>query len=626
MTRLLAMLVTAVLALVVSNQPAQAVDAWSNPVAASVAGEDTDYATTLTTADGTGVIAVWRNISGAKYSLKGRSSTDGGVTWSDVYTLTAPVDDVDEYTAVLSPSGDAVVVIWDQNSGADVVRATASRDGGLTWSSPVALNAAGASNGGLAMAISADGSRVTAAWTQDSRSVVNSSADFGATWSAFSTPLSVVGQSTDRTTVAMSDNGNTVYVGWVNYTQNPDSIQIARSGNGGGLWQVPLAGTRISSNAADAFDRLYLATSATGSGVVALWNTSSGSVAANRSEDGADTWLAGPDIGEISATGFPWALSISDDGTRVAAAVQRSDGSNNRPAVRLSSNGGTSWGSTAYVSSPGATVYGQTLTMSPSGGSLVALWRADTSLGVSRSSDGGAAWVTTHSLDATGLSAITGSLSASSDLSWVNVAWIQVSGAISRAWVSRTAPAPTATAVSPSSGPLDGGTTVTITGTGFVPGAKVTIGGTPATDVSVVSATKITATTPAGAAGTANVEVTNVDKQSGSLLDGYTYAKRAQEPVNALKFVKNVKPGKWVKVLATPVQTTAGQKAKVSAIAKSKGKKVAKKYFKTRTKKGHFQVRSSGKKKLAVTIKVKAPETSDYLAMSRSKKYTVKKG
>ena len=57
---------------------------------------------------------------------------------------------------------------------------------------------------------------------------------------------------------------------------------------------------------------------------------------------------------------------------------------------------------------------------------------------------------------------------------------------------------PTVTSIEPSSGPTAGGTPVTIKGTGFVAGATVTIGLSPATEVNVVSDTEITAKTPAG--------------------------------------------------------------------------------------------------------------------------------
>jgi len=66
---------------------------------------------------------------------------------------------------------------------------------------------------------------------------------------------------------------------------------------------------------------------------------------------------------------------------------------------------------------------------------------------------------------------------------------------------------PTATGVSPSTGATNGGTPVTITGTNFYGPASVTFGGTPATDVTVVSPSEITADSPAENAGSVPVTV-----------------------------------------------------------------------------------------------------------------------
>jgi hypothetical protein len=82
--------------------------------------------------------------------------------------------------------------------------------------------------------------------------------------------------------------------------------------------------------------------------------------------------------------------------------------------------------------------------------------------------------------------------------------------------------APTVSSVSPNSGPVVGGTAVTITGTNFASGAAVTFGSAAATNVVMVSSTSITATTPAGSAGAVSVTVT-VNGQSGSLASGFTY-------------------------------------------------------------------------------------------------------
>jgi hypothetical protein len=84
-------------------------------------------------------------------------------------------------------------------------------------------------------------------------------------------------------------------------------------------------------------------------------------------------------------------------------------------------------------------------------------------------------------------------------------------------------PAPTVTSITPASGPTAGGTAITIAGTGFLTGATVMFGATPATGVTVVSGTLITAITPALPATTVPVTVTNTDGQMGLLNSGYTF-------------------------------------------------------------------------------------------------------
>jgi len=68
-----------------------------------------------------------------------------------------------------------------------------------------------------------------------------------------------------------------------------------------------------------------------------------------------------------------------------------------------------------------------------------------------------------------------------------------------------------------------GGETITITGTGFKTGATVTVGGTAAPSVSYVSATSLTITTPAKAAGDYDVVVTNTDGGTATSVNGISY-------------------------------------------------------------------------------------------------------
>jgi hypothetical protein len=92
------------------------------------------------------------------------------------------------------------------------------------------------------------------------------------------------------------------------------------------------------------------------------------------------------------------------------------------------------------------------------------------------------------------------------------------------AYLNPTAPAPTITSVTPSTGPTSGGTTVVVAGANFQSGAVVRFDGTPATSVTFVSATALQAVTPAHAAGPVTVSVTNPDSYAATLASGFTYS------------------------------------------------------------------------------------------------------
>lgn len=69
---------------------------------------------------------------------------------------------------------------------------------------------------------------------------------------------------------------------------------------------------------------------------------------------------------------------------------------------------------------------------------------------------------------------------------------------------------PTITTVSPPKGPSDGGSSITVTGTGFVGVTSVSVGGQTSGNDAVTSPTSITATVPAGSVGPADVTVATV--------------------------------------------------------------------------------------------------------------------
>jgi hypothetical protein len=81
---------------------------------------------------------------------------------------------------------------------------------------------------------------------------------------------------------------------------------------------------------------------------------------------------------------------------------------------------------------------------------------------------------------------------------------------------------PSVLAVTPSFGPTAGGTVATIQGVNFQSPATVTIGGKPATGVTVVNSTTVTAVVPSHAAGSVSVTVTS-SGHPGTLPGGFVY-------------------------------------------------------------------------------------------------------
>jgi hypothetical protein len=110
------------------------------------------------------------------------------------------------------------------------------------------------------------------------------------------------------------------------------------------------------------------------------------------------------------------------------------------------------------------------------------------------------------------------------------------------------AAAPTITSIAPTSGSSNGGTEVTVYGSGFVAvsfEAYVKIGGDTVSYYNIAYAgdgTWLRFDTPAHSAETVNVTVHNPDGQEATLVDGYTYTSCATAPTVTTMAVSSVTP------------------------------------------------------------------------------------
>jgi hypothetical protein len=119
------------------------------------------------------------------------------------------------------------------------------------------------------------------------------------------------------------------------------------------------------------------------------------------------------------------------------------------------------------------------------------------------------------------------------------------------------APAPAIDSVAPATGPTTGGTTVTLTGANLATGATVTVCGAAATGVAVVSASQLTAVTPAHAAGACDVVVGNPDGQTATRAAAFTYAASTPPPA-AIRWVQTSNGGRDATSATFAAPQTAG--------------------------------------------------------------------
>jgi uncharacterized protein YhjY with autotransporter beta-barrel domain len=121
------------------------------------------------------------------------------------------------------------------------------------------------------------------------------------------------------------------------------------------------------------------------------------------------------------------------------------------------------------------------------------------------------------------------------DVTVTTVVGTSATGTFDRYTYGGSGTAPAITAVNPAGGPSSGGTTVTISGSGFTGATGVKFGAMAATAFAVNSDSQITATSPAGAAGGVDISVITANGTSAvSSADRFTYAASAAPTVTGV--------------------------------------------------------------------------------------------
>lgn len=244
---------------------------WSPAVAVSPPGALLPRV--AASADGSRVTAVWWGMTD---SIQAAASSDGGLSWSSPATVGIGAEQQPTgFPLSLSHDGSKATVAWtdyDQRQ-TQLLRVASSRDGGVTWSAPRSLTPANRMAMSPQLVGSADGTRVVATWlvrkpNPEGNSLavhLARSADAGVTWGA--ARALGVHASSDPMALTMSDDGNRLSAAWSVVTGGTHRIQATSSRNGGANWTSP---TNLSPAGRDAYQP-SLTASADGRRVTAVW-------------------------------------------------------------------------------------------------------------------------------------------------------------------------------------------------------------------------------------------------------------------------------------------------------------------------------------------------------------------
>jgi hypothetical protein len=242
--------------------------------------------------------------------------------------------------------------------------------------------------------------------------------------------------------------------------------------------------------------------------------------------NGTGTYSATVDWGDASSASTATVAITGNTGTVTAPSHTYTSAGSFVVTTSVQNTNGTMLMTTTTVNVPGLAV----TAVSPTSGSAA----GGTTVTITGTGFTGATAVTFGGTPATGVTVVSDSqISAVSPAHATGTVDIQVttpggtSAAVAADQYTYTTSTPIVTAVSPTSGATAGGTTVTITGTGFTGATGVLFGSKPATGVTVVSDTQISAVSPAHVGEVVHVRVvTPLGTSPSGPADRYTYVVR----------------------------------------------------------------------------------------------------
>lgn len=348
---------------------------WSTASDLSAPTASTAEPRVAVSADGATAVAVWTvfdDQAGTISHVQTATATIANdvATWGAASDLTPPSGH-DRYPIVrISTDGSKATVVWIDKTGpgnvSRMMTASATISGGAaSWGTPVNLTPGGTPNAHTEdVALSADGTRATAAWC-DSAGVFTASATISGntpTWGAVSAATGP--SAANVSNLALSQDGSVFMHAWKALNgPNYDIHDLVGTVSGniqtlGGPLNHSNAGVGTSLDAASS---PRVAVSADGTKATLVWSQASGGVTQIQSVSATITgttpaWGAPNNL--VSSAAYDShapAIALSSDGNKAVLCWNQSDGSNVRVQTSTGTIAGTSqtWGPVTAVSDAG---------------------------------------------------------------------------------------------------------------------------------------------------------------------------------------------------------------------------------------------------------------------------------
>ncbi len=361
-------------------------------------------------------------------------STDVGATWTVHRVDDGPGASFQSDPAVTRLADGTLVCAWsDQRSGVEV-RCARSANGGVTWSGSTQISDGSSSTPSGRPTLAADPSGVLLCAWDDRASGASDpdvcwarSLDLGATWTPSGRLDDDPGTAEQVGATALATSAGFLCV-WADGRMGHDDVRRSLSADAALTWS---ASDRVNDDTVVRLDAdpdvVYEPTGA----ISVAWSDRRGpsfDIFFSRSVDDGRTWTPNLALSEDDPPGGMFddstlpALALEPGGALVCAWRERIGGGRDEVVLRRSTNGGATWSPVRTVSEPLASVTGGIDVAIDAGGGIVCVWLQGTSGGPpgqrelrsARSADAGLTWSPSVRISASGRTASSPSLAATS--------------------------------------------------------------------------------------------------------------------------------------------------------------------------------------------------------------------